>query len=83
MVRELSSGHLSSNVARTSRRSRAHLQVASVLSKMRPDEKRDTIQLAASLALREALSLPSAAELGIMATGQAGCTISGLCYRHG
>ncbi len=47
---------------------------------MRPDEKRDTIQLAASPPLREALSLPSAPELGIMATAKqaarsAGCVI--------
>src|SRR5260370_302546 len=36
---------LTSNVARTSRRSRGPLQAARVLSKMRPNEKRNTFQV--------------------------------------
>ena len=51
MVRELSQEYFSSNRARTSDGSRGLLQAARVLSEMRPDEKRGTIQLAAYLAL--------------------------------
>src|SRR5437867_2665995 len=50
--------------------SREPSQTPVALSRVRTHEPRDTIQLAASLALREAFLFPSALELGIVATAK-------------
>jgi len=52
-VRELPQEYFSSNRARTSSRSRGLLQAARVLSNMRPDEPRDSLQVDASIGRRK------------------------------
>src|SRR5438876_10461150 len=53
MVRELPQEYFSSNRARTSSRSRGLLQAARVLSNMRRDEPRDSLQVDASIGRRK------------------------------